>query len=116
VELSVLRNLCGSEASYEPELFPGMVYRPSHTHVVFLIFSSGRTVITGAKTIAEINREYCRLRERLAAFPPSIVADSVKAGRACKTRDRALTMLMSNPSVVRGTVPLDITSVRLDAT
>ena len=49
VDLSALRTRCGAEASYEPELFPGMIYRPCHTHLVFLIFSSGRTVITGAK-------------------------------------------------------------------
>jgi transcription initiation factor TFIID TATA-box-binding protein len=35
--------------SYEPEVFPGLVYRLDRTEVVFLIFSSGKIVITGAK-------------------------------------------------------------------
>ena len=37
-------------ASYEPELFPGLIYRLVSPRVVFLIFVSGKVVITGAKT------------------------------------------------------------------
>eukprot|EP00429_Kryptoperidinium_foliaceum_P001166 CAMPEP_0176012318 /NCGR_PEP_ID=MMETSP0120_2-20121206/5734_1 /TAXON_ID=160619 /ORGANISM="Kryptoperidinium foliaceum, Strain CCMP 1326" /LENGTH=212 /DNA_ID=CAMNT_0017345201 /DNA_START=44 /DNA_END=683 /DNA_ORIENTATION=- len=35
--------------SYEPELFPGLIYRLVKPRVVFLIFVSGKIVITGAK-------------------------------------------------------------------
>nr|MDO8085647.1 TATA-box-binding protein [Candidatus Sigynarchaeum springense] len=35
---------------YEPEVFPGMVYRMTEPRVVFLVFSTGRVVCTGAKT------------------------------------------------------------------
>jgi transcription initiation factor TFIID TATA-box-binding protein len=37
-------------ASYEPELFPGLVYRMHTPKVVLLIFVSGKVVLTGAKT------------------------------------------------------------------
>ena len=37
-------------SSYEPELFPGLIYRLAQPRVVFLIFVSGKVVITGAKT------------------------------------------------------------------
>lgn len=37
-------------SSYEPELFPGLIYRLVQPRVVFLIFVSGKVVITGAKT------------------------------------------------------------------
>lgn len=33
---------------YEPEQFPGLVYRPTEHGVVILLFSSGKVVITGA--------------------------------------------------------------------
>jgi len=33
---------------FEPEQFPGLVYRPTDHPIVFLIFSSGKVVITGA--------------------------------------------------------------------
>lgn len=35
---------------YEPEVFPGLVYRIADPKVVVLIFRSGKLVITGAKT------------------------------------------------------------------
>ena len=39
-------------ASYEPELFPGLIYRLVNPRVVFLIFVSGKVVITGAKKVS----------------------------------------------------------------
>jgi len=38
---------------YEPEVFPGLVYRINKPKVVVLIFRSGKLVITGAKTQEE---------------------------------------------------------------
>ena len=35
---------------YEPEMFPGAIYRMKEPRVVILIFHSGKMVITGAKT------------------------------------------------------------------
>lgn len=37
-------------SSYEPELFPGLIYRLAKPKVVLLVFVSGKVVITGAKT------------------------------------------------------------------
>ena len=42
-----------SNTEYEPEQFPGLIYRITDPDVVFLIFSSGRCVITGSKNIEE---------------------------------------------------------------
>jgi transcription initiation factor TFIID TATA-box-binding protein len=39
-------NMC----TYEPELFPGLVYRLPEPKCVLLIFVSGKIVLTGAKT------------------------------------------------------------------
>mmetsp|Transcript_12357 Transcript_12357/g.15038 ORF Transcript_12357/g.15038 Transcript_12357/m.15038 type:complete len:268 (+) Transcript_12357:173-976(+) len=41
-------------ASYEPELFPGLIYRLVSPRVVILIFVSGKIVLTGAKTEKDI--------------------------------------------------------------
>ncbi len=38
---------------YEPEQFPGLVYRIKTPKVVVLIFSSGKLVVTGGKTPEE---------------------------------------------------------------
>ncbi|KAG6537606.1 hypothetical protein ZIOFF_002701 [Zingiber officinale] len=39
----------GAFCSYEPELFPGLIYRMKQPKIVLLIFVSGKIVITGAK-------------------------------------------------------------------
>ena len=39
---------------YEPEQFPGLIHRMTDPHVVLLIFSSGKMVITGAKREQEV--------------------------------------------------------------
>ena len=102
VNLVVLCSHCGACASYDPELFPGMVYRPDNSHIVFLIFSSGRTVITGAKNENEVGIAFKRIKRLLATFGESIVATSASEGRGCKNRD--LTMVLAHPSVVKGSV------------
>ncbi|MCJ7767828.1 TATA-box-binding protein, partial [Candidatus Bathyarchaeota archaeon] len=38
-------------AEYEPEQFPGLVYRTNEPRAAALIFSSGKIVCTGAKSI-----------------------------------------------------------------
>ena len=37
-------------SSYEPELFPGLIYRLQNPKLVLLIFVSGKVVLTGAKS------------------------------------------------------------------
>jgi transcription initiation factor TFIID TATA-box-binding protein len=39
---------------YEPELFPGLIYRMVQPKIVLLIFVSGKIVLTGAKVREEI--------------------------------------------------------------
>lgn len=41
-------------SSYEPELFPGLIYRMVKPRIVLLIFVSGKVVLTGAKVRGEI--------------------------------------------------------------
>ncbi|MDI6640110.1 MAG: TATA-box-binding protein, partial [Methanocellales archaeon] len=38
---------------YEPEQFPGLVYRLSEPKVVVLLFGSGKLVVTGGKKPAD---------------------------------------------------------------
>ncbi|MFB6244814.1 MAG: TATA-box-binding protein [Candidatus Nanohaloarchaea archaeon] len=55
--------LVGTE--YEPEQFPGLVYRLDDPDVVFLLFSSGRIVCTGGKTYDDVLTGINRLKENL---------------------------------------------------
>jgi transcription initiation factor TFIID TATA-box-binding protein len=45
----------GPQATYEPEMFPGLTYRMTAPRAVMLIFASGKAVITGAKCENDIN-------------------------------------------------------------
>jgi len=54
-----------NESSYEPELFPGLVFRQHGSAVVFLLFLSGRIVITGAKTEDQIHGAYAKMYGKL---------------------------------------------------
>ena len=50
---------------YEPEQFPGVIYRMEDPKVVILIFGSGKLVCTGAKKEAEVHRAVAKLQETL---------------------------------------------------
>lgn len=41
---------------YEPEQFPGLVYRIKDPKIVVLIFSSGKIILTGGKTLDEVRK------------------------------------------------------------
>ncbi len=55
-------------AEYEPEQFPGLVYRISKPRVAFLIFSSGKIICTGAHTIEDIHTALLKLKEKLESI------------------------------------------------
>ncbi|KAM7538529.1 hypothetical protein Aperf_G00000059378 [Anoplocephala perfoliata] len=38
-------------SQYEPEIFPGLIYRIINPKLVFLIFVNGKVIITGAKSV-----------------------------------------------------------------
>ena len=50
---------------YEPEQFPGLIYRMDDPKVVILIFSTGKLVCTGAKKEGEVHRAVAKLQVTL---------------------------------------------------
>lgn len=50
---------------YEPEQFPGLIYRMNSPQVVLLIFSSGKMVITGAKSEDEVKDAVYKIYQKL---------------------------------------------------
>jgi transcription initiation factor TFIID TATA-box-binding protein len=39
---------------YEPEQFPAIIYKPDEIDVTYLIFNSGKIIISGIKSIKQI--------------------------------------------------------------
>ncbi|XP_009082467.1 PREDICTED: TATA box-binding protein-like protein 2 [Acanthisitta chloris] len=58
-------------SSYEPELFPGLIYRMVKPRIVLLIFVSGKVVLTGAKERSEIYEAFENIYPILKGFKKS---------------------------------------------
>ena len=52
-------------AMYEPEVFPGLIYRMQDPKTVFLIFSTGRIVCTGAKNKEIVRDAVLKLNQQV---------------------------------------------------
>ncbi len=61
---------------YEPEQFPGLIYRMDSPKVVLLVFSSGKMVITGAKIEKDVYAAVEQIKNHLA---------KIRALRKCYT-------------------------------
>lgn len=57
--------------TYEPEIFPGLIYRMADPKIVLLIFVSGKIVLTGAKDRDQINQAYGSIYPVLVNFKKS---------------------------------------------
>ncbi len=55
------------KVEYEPEQFPGLVYRIDDPKVVVLLFGSGKLVCTGARKPEDVERAVEKITEELGA-------------------------------------------------
>ena len=53
------------KVEYEPEVFPGLVYRMTEPKVVILLFGSGRLVCTGARQPSDVEEAVEKITEEL---------------------------------------------------
>ncbi len=56
---------CIPHSMYEPEQFPGVIYRMIEPKVVILLFTSGKLVVTGSKTESDVFRAVNNLHSML---------------------------------------------------
>ncbi len=68
IRLEGLASEWEGSCSYEPELFPGLVFRMAEPKVVLLIFVSGKVVLTGAKSREDINQAFANIYHVLSQF------------------------------------------------
>lgn len=68
-------------AHYEPEIFPGLIYRIMNPKVVILIFVSGKIVLTGAKTREDIMKAYDYIYPVLKTYMKKTVETNTTAGQ-----------------------------------
>ena len=53
---------------YEPEQFPGLVYRLKEPKVAMLLFASGKIVCTGARSTEDASKAVEKLSEELSSL------------------------------------------------
>ena len=69
INLTHLAIAAGLEkVEYEPEQFPGLIYRAPDLSAVLLIFASGKVVVTGITTLEEADQSFSELRDRLSEW------------------------------------------------
>jgi transcription initiation factor TFIID TATA-box-binding protein len=54
IDLDTMYSFLQLNCTYQKQLFPGLIYRPTDSPIVLLCFYSGRIVITGGKKIEDI--------------------------------------------------------------
>lgn len=54
--------------TFQKKMFPGLIFRPVGSPVVFLVFSSGKIVLTGAKSTADMYLGWCKYASVLKQY------------------------------------------------
>ena len=75
-------------SSYEPEIFPGLIFKMAKPKIVLLIFVSGKIVLTGAKKREEIFEAFRQIYPLLQKYKKKLTLektndatpDNVKSG------------------------------------
>lgn len=67
IDLDYIASKHGEFCSYEPEMFPGLVYKMMEPKLVLLIFVSGKVVLTGARRKQDIDSAFDKIYPVLEA-------------------------------------------------
>ena len=65
-----------SESTYQPKMFPGLIFRSRQTKVVLLCFTSGKIVITGAASESEIRESWNLLQPIISKYIITVDQDA----------------------------------------
>lgn len=61
INLEVLQNQHQKFCTFDPEIFPGLIYRMVQPKIVLLIFCSGKVVLTGAKKREQLSEAFSKI-------------------------------------------------------
>jgi len=65
-DLNEMVMLLGLEsAEYDPEQFPGLIYRPKNEDYIFLIYRTGSIILTGIKIQSKVDEAFSKLYEKI---------------------------------------------------
>ena len=79
LDLDAMYTRLNLHCTYQKNMFPGLIYRPHASPVVLLCFYSGKIVITGGRTVRDVNEGWRRLWPTVRVF---VKPDEAAAGPA----------------------------------
>lgn len=65
---SISKGLMLENVNYEPEKFPGLIYKMDDLGVILLLFSSGKIVCAGARTEEDASKAIELMKEKLSSL------------------------------------------------
>lgn len=68
IDLNAINRDYDIVCTYQKNMFPGLILRPIKSRIVFLIFTSGKIVLTGAKCTTDLSEEWSWFAEILLGY------------------------------------------------
>lgn len=68
IDLDSIYKTLATTCTYQPSIFPGLIYRPLKSPIVLLIFKSSRIVVTGAKCYQDVVNDFDQILETIKPF------------------------------------------------
>ncbi len=65
---SIAKNLIIQDVDYQPNVFPGLIYKTDDIHTILIIFNTGKIVCTGAKNIDDATNYIKKIEEKLSSI------------------------------------------------
>ena len=94
-------NLEGAE--YNPKRFPGLIYKMKDPKIAFLVFTSGKLVCTGAKTVEKVYEAVDKFREKLEDIGVKVKEDpKIKFQNFVATSDLHAEINLSQVAITLG--------------
>lgn len=77
VNLEKVATLGGYNVFYEPEIFPGLIYKMREPEVVLLVFKSGKAVCTGAESREDISQALKKIDKTIKEYDSYVPEEEV---------------------------------------
>jgi transcription initiation factor TFIID TATA-box-binding protein len=65
---SIAKGLLLENTNYEPDQFPGLIYKIENSSAIVIIFSSGKLVCTGSKSLEEATKTVGMMKDKLSSL------------------------------------------------
>jgi len=79
IDIQKLHSQYGTSCTYQPCIFPGLIFRPDNSPIVLLIFKSARIVVTGAREYDDI---VCGFHDIVGTLKPFFVYQDASQSNA----------------------------------